>query len=307
MRFAISIPQLFPDGELDAADFRAHLARAEELGFDSAWAQENTLGSAPVLGPLGTMSFAAACTSELRLGCAVFVSSMHSPVHLAKEISTIDQLSGGRVEVGFAAGGPGGMASAFGVAPSERIPRFIEGLRVMKACWAESSITFEGRFWQLDGAAMEPKPVQKPHPRVWLGGSHPGALRRVAEYGGGFFGAGMSTTEQFAEQVRIVRAELAEAGRDAAGLQIAKRVYVAVEDDPARARAQLDRALHRLYGQHGLLDVAVAGTAEECADGLSRVSSAGAELIQLHPLYDEREQMERLASDVIPGVRAGAP
>ena len=100
MKFAIAIPQFYADGEFDPAAFRAYLARAEELGFDSAWTQEAVLGAAPQLSPIETMTYAAACTERMRLGCVVFVSTLHSPVHLAKDLSTLDQLSRGRIEVG---------------------------------------------------------------------------------------------------------------------------------------------------------------------------------------------------------------
>jgi alkanesulfonate monooxygenase SsuD/methylene tetrahydromethanopterin reductase-like flavin-dependent oxidoreductase (luciferase family) len=91
MHFAISIPQRVPDGTFDPARLRDYLTRAEALGFHSAWTQEAVLGSAPTLSPLELMTFAATCTTRLRLGCAVFVSPLHNPIHLAKRISTLDQ------------------------------------------------------------------------------------------------------------------------------------------------------------------------------------------------------------------------
>jgi alkanesulfonate monooxygenase SsuD/methylene tetrahydromethanopterin reductase-like flavin-dependent oxidoreductase (luciferase family) len=100
MRFAISIPQLVADGTFDPAAFRRYLARAESLGFESAWTGEQVLGSAPHLDPMDVLTYAAGCTERLRLGCAVFVTPLHSPVHLAKSVSTLDQLSRGRLEVG---------------------------------------------------------------------------------------------------------------------------------------------------------------------------------------------------------------
>src|SRR5258708_37352018 len=100
MRFAISIPQFFADGAFDPSGFRAFMARAEALGFDSAWTQEQVLGSMPHLSPIETMTYAAACTERLRLGCVVFVTPLHSPVHLAKSLSKLDQISRGRPEVG---------------------------------------------------------------------------------------------------------------------------------------------------------------------------------------------------------------
>ena len=259
MRFALSIPQHVPNGTFDPAKLRDYLTRAESFGFHSAWTQEAVLGSAPTLAPLELMTFAAACTQRLRLGCAVFVSPLHNPVHLAKSISTLDQLSRGRIEVGFATGGRGRMFSAFEADPTSLIARFTEGLRLMKVCWTESRITFTGRFWQLDGAAMEPKPFQKPYPPLWIGGSHPGAVRRALHCGNGFFGAGSSTTAQFAQQVHVLRAALAESKQDPATFQIAKRVYIVIDDDTTRAHERVDAALKRIYRVSGLSTIAVYG------------------------------------------------
>ena len=300
MRFAISIPQRIPDGTFDPARLRDYLNRAESLGFESAWTQEAVLGSAPTLAPLELMTFAAACTERLRLGCAVFVSPLHNPVHLAKGISTLDQLSRGRIEVGIAIGGKGRMFSAFEVDPASLVARFTEGLRLMKACWTEQSITFNGRFWQLDGAAMEPKPFQKPHPPLWIGGNHPAAVRRALRYGDGFFGAGSSTTAQFAQQVQVLRTAQAESKQDTSNFQIAKRVYIAIDDNATRAHERVDGELKRIYGASGLSDIAVYGPPSACISGLREVEVAGAELIQLHLLFDDGEQMDRLANEVIP-------
>jgi probable F420-dependent oxidoreductase len=300
MRFAISIPQYVGDDGFDAPGFRAHLTRAEELGFHSAWTQEQILGSAPTLGPLEAMTYAAACTERLRLGCAVFVSPLRSPVQLAKSIATLDHLSHGRVEVGIGTGGRARPFAAFGVDPSALVARFNEGIALMKACWTEPEISFNGRFWQLDAAAMEPKPAQKPHPPIWIGGSHPAALQRAVRLGDGFFGAGSQTTSDFAEQTHVIRQHLAETGRDPDAFPIAKRVYIHVDDDQARARERIETALARHYGRGGWSAVPVSGPPAACAAGLREVADAGAELILLNPLVDDAQQMERLAAEVMP-------
>jgi probable F420-dependent oxidoreductase len=302
MRFAISIPQRFADGTFDPIRLRNYLTRAESLGFHSAWTQEAVLGPAPTLAPLELMAFSAACTERLRLGCAVFVSPLHNPVHLAKAISSLDQLSRGRIEVGIGTGGGGRMFSAFEVDPAHLVARFTEGLRLMKACWIEPRITFDGRFWQLDGAFVEPKPFQKPYPPLWIGGNHPDAVRRALRYGNGFFGAGSSMTAQFAQQVDVLRAALLEAHQDPSSFQIAKRVYIVIDDDASRARERVDAGLTQIYGSSSLNAVAVYGPPSVCIAGLREVAEAGAELIQLHPLFDEAEQMERLAAEVISAV-----
>ncbi len=304
-RYAIPLPQHLPDGSFRPKEFRDYLRRAEQLGFESAWITEQVLGRIPHPSPLEIMAYAAALTDEIRLGCSVFVTPLHSPVHLAKSIATLDQLSRGRLEVGVGIGGRNRMFSAFGVDPDDHlVTRFVEGIDVMKALWTEPEAAVAGRFWQLDAATMEPKPFQKPYPPLWFGGSHPAALRRAIQLGDGFFGAGSSTTASFTEQVRTVRSMLVESGLDAEMFRIAKRVYVAVDDDPRQARQRMSDALTDFYGELGrtLLPVAVTGTASDCVAGLQQVADAGAELILVNPLFDIADQMERLAAEVIPKI-----
>ena len=302
MRFAIAIPQFYADGEFDPAAFRAYLTRAEELGFDSAWTQEQLLGTWNQLAPIETMTYAAACTERLRLGCVVFVSTLYSPVHLAKSLSTLDQLSRGRIEIGVGTGGPGRPFAAFGVQPRRYVARFTEGIALMKALWTQPRVTFDGEFWQLQDAAMEPKPFQKPYPPLWFGAASDPALRRAVRLGDGFFGAGSTSTARFAEQVMVVRAALAQAGRPAESFPIAKRVYVAIDDNAERARARMNAALAELYGRRveAIEVAAVAGTTADCVRELYQVAEAGAELILCTVLFDQAEQMEQLAAAVIP-------
>jgi len=302
MKFAIAIPQFYADGEFDPAAFREYLARAEELGFDSAWTQESTLGTGPQLSPIEAMTFAAACTERMRLGCVVFVSTLHSPVHLAKSLATLDQLSRGRIEVGVGTGGRGRPFGAFGVDPARYVTRFTEGVTLMKALWTEPRVTFDGEFWQLENAPMEPKPFQKPYPPLWFGGASEPALRRAVRMGDGFFGAGSSPTDRFAEQVLIVRRALADAGRAADSFPVAKRVYVAIDEDAERARDRTNAALEGIYGHRvpAIEAAAFAGTAADCVREVNQVAAAGAELILFTALFDQREQMEQLAATVLP-------
>ena len=295
------MPQRFADGTFDPKSFRAFLSRAEALGFESAWTQEQVLGRFPQLGPTETLTFAAACTERIRLGCAVYVTPLHSPVHLAKSLSTLDQLSGGRLEVGVGAGGKQRAFAAFDVDPATYIARFTEGVALMKACWTEPTITFDGRFWQLHGAVMEPKPIQKPFPPLWFGGGHPNALRRAVRFGGGFFGAGSSTTAQFRDQVRELRTILTDEGRDGAEFPVAKRVYIHVDEDAERARRLVSQNLAQVYADIAadFTAVAVFGSPTTCIEGVREVIDAGAELVLFTPLHDEAVQMERLAAEVV--------
>ncbi len=303
MRFAISIPQYARDSDFDEQAFRAHLSRIEELGlFESGWVQEQVIGAAGSLAPLQTLTYAAACTGRLRLGCAVFVLPLHNPVHLAKAIGSLDCLSHGRLEVGVASGGKERPFAAFGVDPDRPVARFNEALALMKSLWTDEKIDFDGHWWKLHGASMEPKPVQKPYPPLWFGGSAPAGMRRAVRHGDGFMGAGSQTAARFAEQVAIVREELDAQGRDPATFRIGKRVYVHVEDDRARARSRLEAALREHYGGGSWSEHMLAGPPEECVAGIRAVADVGAELILLNPLVDDAEQLERLAGEVIPAL-----
>jgi probable F420-dependent oxidoreductase len=303
MRFAISIPQYARDSRFDDDAFRAHLRRVEDLGlFESGWVQEQVVGAAGSLAPLQTLTWAAACTQQLRLGCAVFVLPLHNPVHLAKAISSLDCLSHGRVEVGVATGGQWRPFEAFGVDPDKPVARFNEALALMKACWTEREINFDGRLWKLQGASMEPKPVQKPYPPIWFGGSAPAGMRRAVRHGDGFMGAGSQTPAQFAEQVKVVREELTAQGRAPETFRIGKRVYVHVDDDAARARRRLEDALEQHYGGGSWSEHIFAGPAEACAERIRAVADAGAELILLNPMADDAEQLERIAAELIPAL-----
>jgi len=302
VKFAIAIPQFFADGEFDPAAYRNYFARAEELGFDSAWAQENMLGSSPQLSPLEAMSYAAACTERLRLGCVVFVSTLHSPVHLAKSLASLDQLSRGRIDVGVGTGGKMRPFAAFGVDPDRYAARFTEGVELMKALWTQPRVTFDGEFWQLRDAAMEPRPFQKPHPPLWFGANSPTALRRAVRLGDGFFGAGATPTARFAEQVQLVREALAAAGRAATDFAIAKRVYIAIDEDAGRARRRMNDAMENLYGRRvpDIEAAAIAGTPADCVAAVREVAAAGAELILFTAMFEQAEHAERLAAEIIP-------
>jgi len=309
VRFSIAIPQ-FDYTEFDATGLRAYLARAEELGFEGGWLLEQIIGPAPLLAPMELLAYCAACTERLRLGVGVLVTSLHDPLQLASAATAVDRLSHGRLDLGVAPGGGTRKFAAFGVEKSSYISYFTEGLELMKAAWSdEPRVSFHGRFRDVDDLPIQPKPVQRPHPPIWFGGLAPKALARAVRHGDAFLGAGSSTTEKFAEAVAGVRRELArqgaELGKDATQFTIGKRVYLTVDDDAARARERVLAGLRRIYGQMPGVDaVAVSGTPDDVVRGLSQVIEAGAQMLLLNPVganvTENREQMERLAAEVIP-------
>ena len=301
VRWAAGIPQAWAAGDLDRSRIRRYLQRAEALGCEGAWVVEQVLGAVPSLEPVELLAWAAAVTERIRLGTAVLLTPLRSPVHLAKSLATVDQLSDGRLDVGIGLGGGPKTYPAYGITAARRVARFNEGLRLMRALWTEPRVTFAGDFWQLENAAMEPKPRQRPHPPLWVGAHHPDALRRATGWAHGFMGAGSATTAVFAHEVELLRGFLREAGRDPATMDVGKRVYVAVDRDRDRAGRRLGEYFAAFYGRAQLAaEVSVWGSVDQCVAGVRDVIAAGARLVMLNPVFDEVEQLETLAAEVVP-------
>ena len=237
--WGISVPQVFFDGPIDMPFIDRWAKRAEALGYESLWTQEQITGSVPILEPVTLLSYMAAITERVRLGTSVIVAPLRNPVQLAKSLSSLDHMSAGRLIVGLGLGGNPNDMLPLSVAPEKRVRRFTEIIDVLKALWTQPEAHFQGEFWQLDGIKMEPKPLQKPHPPIWLGARHDNALKRAVRHADGWMGAGSSNTESFVAGVGQVRMYLEESGRDPASFAVSKRVYVAVDDDEDRAERRL--------------------------------------------------------------------
>ena len=261
VELAVSIPQTFSGRPVDPGFIRKFLARAEALGFHSAWVVEQILGSIPSLEPVELLTYAAAVTTRIKLGSAVLLTALRSPVHTAKSLATLDHLSGGRLIVGVGLGANPKIYPAYGITAERRAARFGEGIRVMKRLWTEPRVTFEGQFFKLENASMEPKPVQKPHPPIWFGAHEPAALRRAAEMGSGFMGAGSASTAQFLAGLWIIQG-LAPAGYtlEPDGIRLERRWLrrllryrdIRAVDRRPRAVGGLGAlGLNGLFGSHG--------------------------------------------------------
>jgi alkanesulfonate monooxygenase SsuD/methylene tetrahydromethanopterin reductase-like flavin-dependent oxidoreductase (luciferase family) len=310
--FGIPVPQVFLDGKADMELVRTALRRAEELGFHSAWVQDQVAGEAPLLESISLLCYAAAVTSRLKLGVSVIVFPIRNAPQLAKNIGTLDHMSNGRTILGIGLGpifAGDHYFQIFGTRADEALRRFNEGLRIMKSLWTEPVTDLAGEFYTLEKVAMEPKPVQKPHPPVWFGGQHPKALHRAVKQADGYMGAGPTTTKDFAKNVEHIRNFLDREGRDPETFPISKRVYLAVDKDADRAKAGLDHFFEARYpwmiksNPDFVADICVWGSPDKVAEGLAEVLDSGAEMIVLNPLWDFVEQMEILAAEVIPRLR----
>ena len=305
--FGIAVPHQFPlDGSVDLAELRRCLEELDRAQLHSVWVMESIVGPVPQLEPLGMLTYAAAFTSSVRLGVGVALLPLRSPVQFAKALATLDHLSNGRLIVGVGVGSDSANFAAFGTTQRERVERFEGSLRVMRQLWSDESVTASGLGWSLDAVSMLPKPVQDPLP-VWIGAHAEPALRRAVEQSDGFMGAGMATTSEFAEQVEFVRTELAGQAGDVRPFPISKRVYLAIDDDAARARQLTHDWFQRLYGDGPrAAHSAAAGPVDACVEWIVDVIDAGAELVVLNPVAEggnEANQIRRLIEEVVPAVQ----
>jgi probable F420-dependent oxidoreductase len=297
----IAIPQTFSDLSTAVGDLRRFIPRAEALGYEGLWVQEQILGDVPLLEPVTLLTYAAALTSKPHLGTSVMITVVRNPVQLAKSLASLDQLSNGRLIVGVGVGGAHIPEAVFGVSSERRGRRFVEGLQVMKTLWTESRASMSGEFWRFENVAMEPKPAQKPHPPLWFGARDALALRRAVRLGDGWMGAGSSSSADFIKQAEMLRRFLEEERRDPDKFVISKRVYLAVDNDRARAERRLRDWFGMRYKMADMASrVSIWGDRAECIDKLGELARAGAQHFLLNPVFDEMEQMELLASDVVP-------
>ena len=300
----IAIPQIFLDGAVDMSLIGRWARRAEELNFESLWTLESITGNVPILEPVTLLAHVSALTQKVRLGTSVMIAPYRNPVQLAKAMGSLDHLSSGRLIVGMGLGNSLEDYAPFGISSENRVRRFVEVMDVMKALWTEKEARYSGQLWQLEGTQMEPKPVQKPYPPIWMGAGHPRALRRAVRHADGWMGAGASSTAQFIENAGYVRTYLEESGRDPATFAVSKRVYMAIDNDEGRAETRL----RQWFGDSIYKDadmaarVAVWGSASKCTDKLAEIAEAGAQMLMLNPVYDHMEHLETLAQEVVPNL-----
>lgn len=295
-RIAVSLPQLVRD-DAAAARLADYAARAEEMGCSGLWVVDSAIGGAtshmPLLDGLHSLTYAAAATSSIGLGIAVIVMPRRNPILLAKELATVDRLSGGRLVVGVGLG-QGDADPGLGFPAGRRARRLAEGVEAMRVLWSRGKASYEGELYRFSDMAHEPKPARDDGPPIWFGAGKPPALRRAARMADGWIGAGSSSADDFVEQSRILDDALAEIGRD--GLPRMKRVYIAVEDDARRAEERLTPVLDGMYGAPGMTArCGLCGPPEQCAESLRTLVDAGASQLMLNPLYDEERHLEAFA------------
>lgn len=205
-------PGIGAAGGMGAEQFFGFVDTCERIGWDSLWFSERIGGD--VLDPMAAMAVAAGRSQRLKFGTSVLVVPGRNPVLLAKELASLDVLSGGRIVPVFGLGSPiPSEHEFFGVKRSERAARTDEAVELMVRLWTEESVTHEGRFFTVHDLTLLPKPVQQPHPDVWFGGHSEPACRRVGRLGTGWLPSFVAPSE-YAGCVELIKRTAAEHGRE---------------------------------------------------------------------------------------------
>lgn len=224
-----------------AANLAEIARRAEELGYDSVWTFQRLLHPAEgdwgasyrsVQDPLISLAYAAALTERVRLGVAVINAPFYAPIVLAKQLSTLDQLGAGRLDVGLGLGWAAEEFAAVGAPTGRRGARLAEFVQCLQAIWADNPVQFAGEFYQVPAALVDPKPLQRPHPPILLGGGADRALRRAGRLADGWISASRHDLRKIGADIALIKDAAAEAGRDPERLRFIVRAVVKLSDQP---------------------------------------------------------------------------
>ena len=205
-------------------------------GFDAVWLAEHhftTFSVCPSVHMLGVL--AAARTRRLRIGTAVSLAALYHPLRLAEEVALLDMLSGGRVNWGAGRGFAHAEFNAFGVSPEESADRFREAVEIVLKAWAGERLTFQGRHFSFDNVEVLPKPLQQPHPPVWMAATSEGAIDWAASRGFSILMDPHASFRELGDKRRRYTARLAEAGFSDRGRDIPMARLVALAPTKAEA------------------------------------------------------------------------
>jgi alkanesulfonate monooxygenase len=302
-------------GYPDMPDARALVdygVRMEELGFDSLWVWDHILlgvkPNFPIIDSLTTLTAIAARTSKIKLGTGILVLPLRNPVVLAKQLASMDQLSNGRLLMGMASGWYKREFDAVGVPFDQRGKIMDENLEILTRFWTEDLVSGEWPHHSIPAGVMYPKPVQKPRPPILIGGYVDRVLKRAAVAGDGWL-TYFYKPESFAVAWAKIRGFASEAGKDPDSLLNAAQLPIMV----GKSRADVEARMMEWLGTEwdyaswsdSTKDSAILGTVDECVAQLREHLAVGVQKIIFVPYRYEAEQIDIIAREIIPRLKAG--
>lgn len=280
--------------------YREFFQQAESLGFHALWTVDRIFHSINVLDSLTLLTWAAASTERIRLGTAVLLFAFRNAVLVAKQAATLDYLSGGRLSLGISLGGSEREFKGLGVPIKERVARLRENITVLRRLLTGEPVTFQGRFYNLEGVSIRPRPVQRGGIPLVMGGRVDASLRRGVELTDGWMMGSTGMPEEFRAAWGKVQEDAHSLGKDPAQLDAGKLIYLAVDDDRDRARRLLQPYLHGYYSPSYDVDrFAIFGPPAEVAQRLQGFVDAGVKTLILGPPSPDAAHLRRLAQEVV--------
>jgi len=283
---------------------------AERIGYDSVWVGDS-ITSKPRLEPMAVMAALAARTHRVKIGTAVMLNALRHPVHLAHSISTIDNISDGRIILGLGAGRSNNQMfvdehAAVGVPIEERAARMEESIDVLRKLWTEDDVSNPDGFYPLSGMTLEPRPVQQPVP-IWLSSNWvQRGLKRVAAQGDGWI-TNVPSTEIFTKCWDRIEEKGQELSRDVS--RIPRALYISVNlNDEDEALAEGDGFMRSYYGiPYEVVSkqlLCVFGPAQKAIDVIKRYKEAGANyFIVRFASPNQMQQLEKFTELVVPSLK----
>ena len=293
----------------DAAALIDYSVRVEQLGYESIWVWDHILLGVdpyfPILDSLSILTAVAARTERIRLGTGVLVLPARNPVLLAKQLSSIDQISNGRLTLGLASGWYKREFDAIGVPFNNRGNIMDQNLDILTRLWQEDSVTGSYPPYELAEAVMSPKPVQKPRPPILIGGYVDRVLKRAGVVGDGWL-TYYYTVEGFAKSWDKVRQFAEEAGKDPDTLRSINQLPIYIGKSRDDVKDLMQEWLTTEWDFAGWSDStaasAVIGTVDDCIEQLQAHLDVGVQQITLVPYRFDREQIEQIAEEIIPRI-----
>lgn len=288
-------------------NFLAISKEAEQLGYDSVWLSDHFISPSGRPYGLETWTVLSALTSlthKIRLGSYVLCNQFRHPSLLSKMASTLDNISKGRLELGIGAGWLKDEHITFGFDwdnPSARVERLRETIKIIKKLWTGNHVSFNGKYFQLKNATLEPKPLQKPHPPLWVGGSSEAIRKVVAEMGDGWIPV-LPTPKQLATGVTDIKKKMKHFRRDPEKLRVAYGgSCCALTAENEESVKKLADPLVRSIGKPIEKLTCLIGTPEQCIEKVEQYHKAGAQKI-VAGFYDfpSPYSMRLFAKSVIP-------
>lgn len=277
--------------------------KTEAMGAHSMWTIDRI--AYDNLEPLTLLAAAAGVTQRIRLGTSVLLGNTRHPAHLAKIVATIDYISNGRFTLGLGFGSREPDYKAVEVPWEHRGTRAVEQVELMKRLWTEDNVTYKGRFFNVENLSLGPKPVQKPHPPLWTGGSAEIALKRAGTWADGFL-SGSSAIADFHVTWDKIASYAAAAGRDARKITKASLAFMAINDDKGKAIKAVEDYTTRYYGRvrTPVEPVSIVGGAEQCIDKIQYFLSKGLDQLIIGVADPDPRQLDLFGEKVLPKVKA---